>query len=183
VLGAAVALTLSACASEEQDPTGTTFEGQLKIGTILPQTGSLAFLGPPEFAGVDLAIQEINENGGVWGSDVTISHKDSGDTSTDIASQSADALIAEGVHAVIGAASSGVSFTFIDKLFNEQIIQVSPANTSPDFTDYENGDYYFRTAPSDVLQGRVLGDLVLADGNETVAIFALQDAYGLGLLE
>jgi branched-chain amino acid transport system substrate-binding protein len=183
VLGAAVALTLGACGTEEPGPSSDSFEGTLKIGTILPQTGSLAFLGPPEFAGVDLAIQEINENGGVWGNDVTISHKDSGDTSTDIASQSADALIAEGVHAVIGAASSGVSFTFIDKLFNEQIIQVSPANTSPDFTDYENGDYYFRTAPSDVLQGRVLGDLVLADGNETVAIFALQDAYGLGLLE
>jgi branched-chain amino acid transport system substrate-binding protein len=183
VLGAAVALTLGACASEEPESTDNTFEGTLKIGTILPQTGSLAFLGPPEFAGVDLAIKDINDAGGVWGNPVTVSHKDSGDTSTDIASQSADALITEGVHAVIGAASSGVSFTFIDKLYNEKIIQVSPANTSPDFTDYENGDYYFRTAPSDVLQGRVLGDLVIEDGNEKVAIFALQDAYGLGLLE
>jgi branched-chain amino acid transport system substrate-binding protein len=34
-----------------------------------------------------------------------------------------------------------------------------------------------------VLQGRVLGDLILQDGNETVAILALQDAYGTGLLE
>ena len=42
----------------------------LKIGTLLPQTGSLAFLGPPEFAGVDLAAKEINEAGGVNGADV-----------------------------------------------------------------------------------------------------------------
>jgi ABC-type branched-subunit amino acid transport system substrate-binding protein len=183
VVGAAVALTLGACASEEPTPTQTTFEGVLKIGTILPQTGNLAFLGPPEFAGVDLAIKEINEAGGVWGNDVVVSHKDSGDTTTDIASQSAEALIQEGVHAVIGAASSGVSFTFIDRLYEAEVIQVSPANTSPDFTDYENGDFYFRTAPSDVLQGRVLGDLVLEDGHENVAIMALQDAYGLGLLQ
>src|SRR5262245_25552326 len=108
VLGAAVALTLGACSSETETPEDTTFSGTLKIGTILPQTGNLAFLGPPEFAGVDLAIQEINENGGVWGNDVTVSHKDSGDTTTDIASQSAEAHIQDGVQAVIGAASSGV---------------------------------------------------------------------------
>ena len=42
----------------------------LKIGTLLPQTGSLAFLGPPEFAGVDLALKEINDAGGVNGKPV-----------------------------------------------------------------------------------------------------------------
>ena len=35
-------------------------DGVLKIGTLLPATGDLAFLGPPEFAGVDLATEEIN---------------------------------------------------------------------------------------------------------------------------
>jgi branched-chain amino acid transport system substrate-binding protein len=153
----------------------------LKIGTILPQTGSLEFLGPPEFAGVDLAVQEINEYGGVLDCDVKAIHTDSGDTSTDIASQSADSLISQGVHTVIGAASSGVSFTFIDKLYQSEIVQISPANTSPDFTSYERGDYYFRTAPSDILQGRVLADAIIADGHERVAILALQDSYGTGL--
>ena len=42
-------------------------DGKLVIGSILPQTGSLAFLGPPEFAGFDLAVQEINAAGGVLG--------------------------------------------------------------------------------------------------------------------
>ncbi len=45
-------------------------DGTLTIGTLLPQTGSLAFLGPPEFAGVDLAIKEINAAGGVLGKPV-----------------------------------------------------------------------------------------------------------------
>ncbi len=174
------AFSLTAC-GEDSDSSGDCESDGLKIGTILPQTGSLEFLGPPEFAGVDLAIQEINEAGGVLDCDAEVVHADSGDTSTDIASQSADALIAQGVDTVIGAASSGVSFTFIDKLYQEGIVQISPANTSPDFTSYERGDYYFRTAPSDILQGRVLADAIIADGHEKVAILALQDSYGTGL--
>ncbi|MEZ5260940.1 MAG: hypothetical protein R2755_04010 [Acidimicrobiales bacterium] len=47
-----------------------TGDGELKIGSILPQTGSLAFLGPPEFARFDLAIADINEAGGVLGKPV-----------------------------------------------------------------------------------------------------------------
>src|ERR1700759_932147 len=68
-------------------------DGTLKIGTLLPQTGSLAFLGPPEFAGVKLAIQDINAAGGVLGKQVTETDSDSGDTSTDTASQSVDRLL------------------------------------------------------------------------------------------
>lgn len=181
------AFALVACGDEDSgsDTTGSTCtEGDgLKIGTILPETGSLAFLGPPEFAGVDLAIEEINEFGGVLDNCVTVLHEDSGDTTTDIASQSADALIAQNVSAIVGAASSGVSFQFIDKLYEEGIVQVSPANTSPDFTTYERGDYYFRTAPSDILQGRVLADQIIQDGHETIAILALQDSYGTGLAD
>src|SRR3546814_35318 len=52
-------------------------DGELKIGTLLPETGNLAFLGPPEFAGVDLAAEEINAAGGVLGKPVAIDHGDS----------------------------------------------------------------------------------------------------------
>ena len=84
-------------------------DGELKIGGLLPQTGSLAFLGAPEFAGAELAIQEINDAGGVLGKPVVWSPGDSGDTSTDIASQTTDRLLGEGVDAIIGAASSSVT--------------------------------------------------------------------------
>src|SRR4051794_3279530 len=62
-------------------------DGTLTVGTLLPQTGSLAFLGPPEFAGVDAALKEINEAGGVLGKPVTKYDTDSGDATTNIASQ------------------------------------------------------------------------------------------------
>ncbi|MEV4100502.1 ABC transporter substrate-binding protein [Nonomuraea sp. NPDC049649] len=158
-------------------------DGTLTIGTLLPQTGALAFLGPPEFAGVDLAIKEINEAGGVLGKEVAVIHTDSGHTDTNIASQSVDSLLAQKADAIIGAASSAVSETVIDKITGAGVVMFSPANTSDKFTTINDQGLYFRTAPPDQLQGRVLGDLIVADGNATVAIMAMQDSYGTGLAD
>jgi ABC-type branched-subunit amino acid transport system substrate-binding protein len=197
-IGGSLALVLSACGSDDgdtaaetpeatetatDDAAAATGDGTLTIGTLLPETGSLAFLGPPEFAGVTLAVQEINEAGGVNGNDVVQIDSDSGDTSSNIAQQSVDTLLSQDVDAIIGAASSSVSLSVIDKITGAGVVQFSPANTSTAFTDYADKGLYFRTAPSDVLQGRVLGDAVLADGYANVAILALQDAYGETLAE
>ncbi len=61
------------------------------------------------------------------------------------------------------------------------ILQMSPAATSPDLTTVKDGGLFWRIAPSDVLQGRILGNLMLEDGRTNVAILSLQDAYGEGL--
>jgi ABC-type branched-subunit amino acid transport system substrate-binding protein len=196
VLGVA-GLVLTACGGDDGDDTtaepkddtsssaapAAKGDGTLKIGTLLPQTGSLAFLGPPEFAGVDLALQDINDAGGVNGKQVEKVDSDSGDTSTDTASQSVDRLLSNNVDAIVGAASSSVSLSVIDKITGAGVVEISPANTSDELTTYDDKGLYFRTAPPDVLQGRVLGDLILSDGNSTVGILALQDSYGTGLAE
>jgi len=158
-------------------------DGKLVLGTILPQTGSLAFLGPPEFAAFDLAISDINAAGGVLGQPVTGIKGDSGDATTDTANQTVDRLLSQNVDAIIGAASSGVSLTVIDKITGAGVVQFSPANTSKKLSDYPDKGLYFRTAPSDILQGAVIGGVIADDGNATVGIIARNDAYGTGLLE
>lgn len=193
-VGAVAALALAGCGDSDDSDTGTAAatttaaaaakgDGTLTIGTLLPQTGSLAFLGPPEEAGVALAVKDVNAAGGVLGKPIKEVISDSGDAETDIASSSVDRLLGQKVDTIIGAASSAVSLTVIDKITGAGVVQISPANTSPTFTDYKDNGLYFRTAPSDVLQGRVLGDLMLADGAQTVGILALQDPYGTGLAE
>jgi len=197
-IGGSLALVLTACGGSDDTEAETTTapeetaaaggecsegDGTLTIGTLLPETGSLAFLGPPEFAGVTLGVQEMNAAGGVLDADVVQIDSDSGDTSTNIAQQSVDTLLSQDVDAIIGAASSSVTLSVIDKITGACVVQVSPANTSTALSDYDDGGFYFRTAPSDVLQGRVLGDQVLADGYANVAILALQDAYGETLAE
>lgn len=163
-------------------PAGTT-GGPLVVGYLLPLTGNLAFLGPPEIAGFDLAIADINAAGGVLGAPVQAEGADSGDTSTDTATQSTDRLLQAGVNVIVGAASSGVSQTVIDTITGAGVMQISPANTSDIFTTYADNGLYFRTAPPDVLQARALADLILQDGNNTVGILALNDPYGTGLAE
>ncbi len=161
----------------------TTTDAPLKLGSLLPTTGSLAFLGPPEIAGVNLGIKEVNEAGGVLGKPVEIIHRDSGDTKTDIATQSTTSLLGQGVSAIIGAASSGVSKTVINQITGAGTIMFSPANTSPDFTTWDDKGLYWRTAPSDVLQGKVLGNYMASCGAQTVGMIVLNDAYGTGLAE
>ena len=187
-LGAATAgvLLLAACAgggtpAPSDSADGGPTDDTLLVGTILPQTGNLEFLGPPEFAGVDLAAADLEAAGYEW--TVDVQHRDSGDTTTDIATQSAGELVSAGADVIIGAASSGVSFTFIDQLIDAQVVQISPANTSPDFSDYPDDGFYWRTAPSDVLQGRVLGNLIASDGNASVGFITINDPYGTGLQE
>ena len=158
-------------------------DGVLTFGALLPQTGSLAFLGPPEFAGFNLALQEINENGGVLGQDVVGIEGDSGDTSTDQANQTADRLLSENVDVIIGAASSGVTLSVIDKITAAGVTMFSPANTSEALSTYADKGLYFRTAPPDLYQGDIIGQFIINDGNQTVAIINLNDAYGNGLAE
>jgi hypothetical protein len=157
--------------------------GVLKFGTLLPLTGSLAYLGPPEVAGVQLAVNDINAAGGVLKSPVEIVSGDSGDTSTNIATQTVATLLQQGVNAIIGAASSDVTKTVIDTVTQAGVLQFSPANTSDSFTTYADNGLYFRTAPPDLFQGQVLADLVSQDGNQSVGILAQNGEYGTGLAE
>ena len=191
------ALLLTACSTgapapaESEEPTGDAgdalpiAEGErdlaLNLGTILPQSGTLAFLGPPEEAGVQLGADDVN--GADSGLAVEIQFRDSGDTTTDIATVSVTDLLSQDVSGIIGAASSGVSKTVIDQIVAAGVVQFSPANTSADFTKYNDNGLYWRTAPSDVLQGEVLGNTIADDGNATLGIIVLNDAYGTGLAQ
>ncbi|WP_407320087.1 ABC transporter substrate-binding protein [Isoptericola halotolerans] len=187
---AVLSLGLAACASdgepegestgEEMAEEGASDAEPLSIGTILPVTGTLAFLGPPEIAGVGLAIEDINAAGGVLGNDVTVEWGDSGDTTDpSVASSTATDLISNGVSAVIGAASSGVSLSVVDTFAEAEVMQISPANTAADLSGY--GDFFARTAPPDTVQGAALGSLILDDGHMDVAMLVQNEAYGTGL--
>jgi neutral amino acid transport system substrate-binding protein len=152
----------------------------LRVGGILPLTGNLAFLGPPEIAGVGLAVSDINAAGGVNGAPACHDIQDSGD-STDMAVSTASAgtLVADKPSVVIGAASSSVSLNVVDTFADNKIVEISPANTAIDLSGYS--DWYFRTAPPDTVQGNALGTLVTSDGWQKVAFLVFNDTYGTGL--
>lgn len=183
-LAAVLSLGLTACASSDGGSGDSTEGGgstdPLKIGTILPVTGTLAFLGPPEIAGVGLAIDDINAAGGVLGNDVSVEWGDSGDsTDLSVAKSTATDLISKGVSVAVGAASSAVSLGVVDQFEEAGVMQISPANTAADLSGY--GDFFARTAPPDTVQGPAHADLIMSDGHCKVGFLVQNEAYGTGL--
>jgi len=187
-----LAVTLSGCAGATTTPDaaasytaatcadGSTSADTFKVGTILPVTGNLAFLNPPELAGAGLAVSEINAAGGVGSAKACILATDSGDsTDLTISTASAATLVDGKVSVVIGAASSSVSLNVVDTFTAAKIVQISGANTAAKLSGYS--PFYFRTAPPDTVQGSALGQLVTGDGNANVAFLVFNDTYGTGL--
>jgi ABC-type branched-subunit amino acid transport system substrate-binding protein len=152
----------------------------LDLAYILPETGPLAFLGPPQIEAVNMAVEDINAAGGVLGSDVNLATGDEAGDAT-IVRQSATTAINDGADAIIGAASSGMSQEFIQLTADNSIVQCSASNTAPDFTEQENNAFYFRTVPPDAAVAPIIANTVVGDGYSSPAILARADDYGTGL--
>jgi branched-chain amino acid transport system substrate-binding protein len=168
-----VIATLGALPATAQEPE------TLKFGRLLPETGALDFLGPPMVQATRMAVEDINAAGGVNDAQIELVERDDG-TDPDVAAAAADDLIAEDVQFVIGAAASGVSLAVIDKFRDAGIPQCSPSNTGVQFSTYPDEGNYFRTAPPDNLQSKVLSNLIVDDGFSDVLVIARSDEYGEG---
>lgn len=159
----------------------------LKIGTLLPITGDLAQYGGPMQDSATLLVQTVNDCGGVLGSPVQLISED--DQTDPAAGAAAMTKLTEVdmVAGVVGAAASSVSSAAVDIAVRNQVVEISPSATSPVFTDRAKaGDfdgYWFRTAPPDTFQGMALAQLAKDQGFETVAIIAINNDYGSGLVQ
>ncbi len=170
----AAAVTNDKCAG------GATSADSFKVGGILPITGNLAFLGPPEIAGVGLAVSDINAAGGANGAQACHQIEDSGDTSDlAVSSNTADKLIQGAPSVVIGAASSSVTENVVKTFEDAQITEVSPANTATSLSGVS--PFYFRTVVPDGVQGNALATLIQSDGYSKIAFLVFNDTYGTGL--
>lgn len=156
-------------------------DGVLRLGGLLSQSGEFgAVLGAPQIAGANLAVADVNAAGGVLGQQVTLGQLDPGET-PDQAEAQAQAHIDGGADAIVGASTSQTSQAVLEPITGACRIMISPANTAPEFTTVDDGDLYFRTAATDVLQGRVLANAAIEEGVTSAAIIARDDPYGDGL--
>lgn len=155
---------------------------EIKIGTLLSHTGPLKEFGPNLQNGVVLAMKQMGEAGLV----IKLIHEDS-ETSAIPATNAAKKLVEiDKVVAIIGALASGVTIPVAESVtVPGNVIQISPASTSPMITDLpadRGKDFLFRTCPSDALQGVIAGRMA-AKQIKTAAILYVNNPYGLGLAE
>ncbi|MDY7104434.1 MAG: ABC transporter substrate-binding protein [Actinomycetota bacterium] len=161
--------------------TGEAGGDPLTVGALLPATGDHSYLGPATFAAARLAATEIDDAGGVLGEQVLLIEADSGGTAEPIVERSAAALLADGVDVIVGAMSSALTLDIVEPVTTAGVVLFSPASTSPTLSEVADDGLFFRTAPSDVLQGRLVGNLLSDEGAGAVLIIARDDAYGAPL--
>lgn len=178
---------------DPDDPTPTPTpdepEDAIYMASILPITGVLEDLGPPMQDAVNLAVDHINEAGGPLDRQIDMTNLDS-ETRPDAGFDRYETIVAdEDIQAIIGAASSGVSSPIAQQVASDQVMQISPASTSPVFTDFGwDGDikYFGRTAPNDAQQGivmaRILNNEEYLDA-DTAGFLYVDNPYGEGLAD
>jgi branched-chain amino acid transport system substrate-binding protein len=156
------------------------------IGSVMSLTGSLGALGQEIAKGAQLGVADLNAAGGVNGCKIDLSLLDD-QTSPSVGVDAARKLIdVQHVPAIVGALASGVSASILTSAtVGSNIVLISPSSTSPAFTqlaeDGKTNGYWFRTCPSDALQGVAMARLATDAGIKKVAILYLNNPYGEGL--
>ena len=174
----ALIIVASGCNSTSKEEPETT---PLKIGLLLDFTGSPEASADRKRA-FDLAIRHINAGGGVLGMPVGSAVADA-TRDPSVAVEAARHLVeVEGVHAIVGPNASAAALPVARSVSAVlDIPTISPSATSPQLTDVEDDDYFFRTALSDAAQGPILAGVTRDLGFDNVGLIYRDDAYGKGL--
>jgi branched-chain amino acid transport system substrate-binding protein len=155
--------------------------GTLELGQLAAQTGMLSNIVQSLTTPVTMAVDEINAGGGVLGKPVTYTVADDA-TDPAVGSESLEGLLEDSnVDAIMGPSSSGITLNILEEVRQRGVLVCAGSNTSAELSTADSGGYYFRTTPSDRLQGPALAELVRTDGHKQVGIIARRDTYGVGL--
>ena len=155
---------------------------ELRLGILMGVTGGLAQLGPPIRDAAKLAVSQVNDADTGFSVDMQFE-----DTQTDpnAGISAAESLSSSGYPAIAGALSSTVSIQVSKNVTTpNEIVQCSPASTSPAITDLNDNDFMWRTTPTDALQAQVMVQVAMERMDAgTTATFGLNNDYGQGLAQ
>lgn len=184
---AAAVMALAGCGSSNSSSsssssasTSGTKTSKFVLGGLWPETGSLAYLAPPELAAEKLAVKDINDAGGVLGNKITTVDADTSDADhADQNTSAAQSVLSKNPSFIIGPASSSVVKNTYKSITSQNVPMLSMGATSAGFSGLS--DYFFRTVAPDTVQGAVMGNLIAQDGVQKLAIAVFNDEYGTGL--
>ncbi|MFH1192239.1 MAG: ABC transporter substrate-binding protein [bacterium] len=152
----------------------------IKIGFIGPLTGDAANVGQNSKAATEIAVEEINAEGGINGRKIEMIYED-GECAGKAASNAANKLInIDKVPVILGGLCSGETSSFIGAAEQSKTVVLSYCSSAPAITSA--GDYIFRDYPSDLYQGAFAAKYLMNDLNKKkVAILYVNSDYGVGI--
>lgn len=188
---AATAVILAACSSDDTSAPVTTVaattttlappatgDGRLVVGLLLPVNDPA--LGMSLTDGAELAVERINEAGGVLDRSVRSIVVDEG-TSAATATTAIQTLLEQDVDAIVGPASSVIALNTLDDIVASGTVACSPTASALALDDYPDDELFFRTVPSDSLQAVAIAEVADQTGAQRATIVHVDDAYGRGL--
>lgn len=184
-------MTATAGCGTKNGASGTTDKGGASgeaedtfvLGGLGPLTGEAASYGVSVKQGAEIAIEEINAAGGVTVGDKTIklalNFKDD-EASEETVLTAYDALMDEGINALLGTVTSGACIAVADRTMEDGILQITPSGSAIDCIKNPNA---FRLCFTDPLQGSTMADYVTGEmGMKKIAvIFNSSDEYSTGI--
>ncbi|HEV8675197.1 MAG TPA: ABC transporter substrate-binding protein [Methylomirabilota bacterium] len=158
----------------------------VKLGGILSLTGSLGAIGKPIADSARLAVEHVNAAGGVKGCPIEFILRDDQGQSTVGVDAAKNLVDVQGVPAIIGAISSGVSLPVLTSVaVPAKVTMVSCCSTAPTFTtlaqEGKTGGYFFRTLPTTKTQAYGAAKIAAERGYKKVAIIYVNTDFGVNL--
>ena len=153
----------------------------LPIGALMPLSGTNQIKGEAASDGAELALRQINANGGSTAGKFGLIVCDTQYEAERAVDQARYLHQQLGVIGLVGAISSAETLAVVDQVATpEQVVVISPASTSPGLSG--RSEYFWRTIPSDALQAPAMAELLADRGIQRAALLygGEQDPYGSG---
>ena len=187
LLVSAVLVSMMACGGETEsssdggEKASAGGSDTITIGASLPMTGSVALNGEMILEGIQMAVDECNEAGGIDGKEVVIDAQDDQAEPNQAASVANMMSADEKIVAIIGSLKSSCTLAAAPIYEEAGVVALSPDSSSPEVTNA--GEYIFRIKNSDVVLAQTMAKGAISDGHTKFAILYENNDYGAGVLE
>lgn len=153
----------------------------VKIGVLLPLTGGAASGGKKELIGIELAVEEINQLGGVLGGRLLKLIVEDTESRPEAGMDGVHKLVdVEKVPVILGAHSSAVSVPTGTYSNSKGVVQIVLSSTAPSLRTI--GPYLFTAISTDEVMAKDLVNFASEDsGQKDFAILTMNDSFGVGM--
>ncbi len=157
--------------------------GPIKIGEFASLNGSEAAFGRSSDNGTKLAVDQINEAGGVLGRKLELITEDNQSKEGESATAVKKLISVDHVVAILGEVASSRSLEAAPICQQSKIPQISPSSTNPKVT--EVGNYIFRVCFIDPFQGKVMATFAAKDlkAKKVALLTDVGSTYSVGLAD
>lgn len=160
----------------------------IDVGFLVHITGDGALWGQAERDGAQIAVDEINANGGILGKQLNMTFYDGRGTSADSLNAVKKAVEQDGVCALLGSNSSGPTIAVADVCAANQVPQIATFATNILVTQDEAGktrDWSFRLCFTDPYQGKIIANYAYNTLNITNAciLYDVTSDYSAGIMQ